>query len=46
MSFSAAWKEFILLFIQLEKYGRVLAFFIGSQTDTKKLLEISFLIKM
>ena len=46
MSFSVAWKEFILLFILYEKYDRVIAFFIDVHTDAKQLLKtLAFLLK-
>ena len=36
VSFSVAWKQFILLFFLSEKDGRVLVFFIGVHIDRKK----------
>ena len=46
MFFSAAWKEFILQFLLQEKYGRVLALFIGVHNNAKKLLKrLTFLLK-
>ena len=46
ISFTAAWKEFILLSLLQEKYGRVLALFIGAHVGEKKLLmKLDFLLK-
>ena len=46
ISFTAAWKEFILLSVLQEKYGRVLALLIGAHVGEKKLLmKLAFLLK-